>query len=130
NNILLVGAIALVGAFVLDYDQRGYDLGAQLLNFGALFGFMGVNVSALIHYFVRGRDRRLRYLIAPVLGFLICLYLWVSLAWITLLVGVCWLGLGILYGAWRTSWFRKPIDFARINTGEEPAPAATTPVKQ
>ena len=45
NNIMLIGAIALVGAFVLDYDQRGYDLGAQLLNFGALFGFMGVNVS-------------------------------------------------------------------------------------
>ncbi|MCX6915038.1 MAG: APC family permease, partial [Verrucomicrobia bacterium] len=122
NNIKLVGAIALVGAFVLDYDQRGYDLGAQLLNFGALFGFMGVNVSALIHYFVRGRDRRLRYLIAPVLGFLICLYLWVSLAWITLMVGVCWLGLGILYGAWRTSWFRKPIDFARIGADEESTP--------
>jgi amino acid transporter len=132
NNIMLVGAIALVGAFVLDYDQRGYDLGAQLLNFGALFGFMGVNVSALIHYYVRGRDRRLRHLIAPVLGFLICLYLWVSLAWITLMVGVCWLGLGILYGAWRTSWFRKPIDFARIGADEDSPPAATAPesVKQ
>jgi len=125
NNIMLVGAVALLGAFVLDYDQRGYDLGAQLLNFGALFGFMGVNVSALIHYFVRGRDRRWRYLVGPVLGFVICLYLWVSLSWITLTVGVCWLGLGVLYGAWRTSGFRKPIEFARIESDEEPArPAA------
>jgi len=88
---------------------------------------MGVNASALIHYFLRGRDRRLRYLIAPVLGFLVCLYLWVSLSWITLAVGVCWLGLGVLYGALRTSWFRKPMDFARISTDEESTPAATRP---
>jgi len=114
NNIILVGAIALVGAFVLDYDQRGYDLGAQLLNFGALFGFMGVNLSALIHYYVRGRDRRLRHLIPPILGFLICLYLWASLAWITLVIGACWLCAGGLYGAWRTAFFTKPLQFAPI----------------
>jgi len=127
NNIILVGAIALVGAFVLDYDQRGYDLGAQLLNFGALFGFMGVNLSALIHYFIRGRDRRLRHLIAPVLGFVVCLYLWASLAWITLTIGACWLALGVLYGAWRTSGFRKPIEFARIESDGDPArPAEPT----
>src|SRR5436305_9707155 len=63
NNIILVGAISLAGAFCLTYD-----LGAELLNFGALFGFMGVNLSALIHYYVRGRDRRLRQLIPPILG--------------------------------------------------------------
>jgi putrescine importer len=127
NNIMLVGGITLVGSFVLDYHQRGYDMGAQLLNFGALFGFMGVNASALIHYYVRDGERRLRYLIAPVLGFIVCLYLWVSLAWITLTIGACWLGLGVLYGAWRTSWFRRPMDFARISTDEESAPAAPPP---
>jgi len=114
NNIILIGAIALAGAFVLDYDQRGYDLGAQLLNFGALFGFMGVNLSAFVHYFVRGRDRRLRYMIPPVLGFIICFYLWVSLSWITLVIGVCWLCAGALYGAWRTSFFTKPLQFAPL----------------
>jgi amino acid transporter len=119
NNIMLVGGIALVGAFVLDYDQRGYALGAQLLNFGALTGFMGVNLSALTHYFVRGRDRRLRHLVPPILGFLICLYLWVSLARTALWVGMAWLILGVLYGAWRTSWFRKPLPFARIDSGED-----------
>jgi len=114
NNILLVGGIALVGAFVLDYDQRGYDLGAQLLNFGALFGFMGVNLSALIHYYVRGRDRRLRHLVPPMLGFLICLYLWLSLTWLTFIIGAAWLVIGIGYGAWRTAGFTKPLAFARI----------------
>src|SRR5204862_4591235 len=35
NNIILVGAITMVMAFALDYARSGYDLGAQLLNFGA-----------------------------------------------------------------------------------------------
>ena len=116
NNIILVGIIALIGAFTLSYD-----LGAELLNFGALFGFMGVNLSALIHYYVRGRDRRMRQLIPPILGFLVCLYLWVSLKSLTLIIGVCWLIVGVLYGAWRTSFFTRPIQFAPIETEDETA---------
>jgi amino acid transporter len=118
NNVILVGAVALIGALALDFDGKGYDRGAELLNFGALFGFMGVNVSALIHYYVRGRDRRLGQLIPPILGFLICLYLWQSLAWLTLIIGTCWLAVGVLYGAWRTSFFTKPLQFAPIEADE------------
>jgi amino acid transporter len=132
NNIILVGAIALVGAFGLDYNQQGYDMGAQLLNFGALFGFMGVNLSAVLHYYVRGRDRRLRHLVPPILGFLICLYLWASLAWVTMIIGACWLAVGLLYGAWRTAFFTKPIDFAPIESDDDkgtPAPAANQPLE-
>ncbi len=130
NNIILVGAIALAGAFGLDYNQKGYDQGAQLLNFGALFGFMGVNVSAMVHYYFRGRDRRLSQLIPPILGFLICFYLWSSLASITLVIGVCWLVLGVLYGAWRTSFFSKPIEFAPIESDQETTPATAAPKPQ
>jgi len=120
NNIILVGIIALIFAFALELitKGKGYDLGAQLLNFGALFGFMGVNLCALIHYFVRGRDRRIRFLIPPILGFLICLYLWVNLSKLTLIIGASWLCAGILYGAWRTSFFTKPLQFAPIESDE------------
>src|SRR5437867_773254 len=38
NSVLFVGAIALIGAFLLTYQ-----LGAELLNFGAFIAFMGVN---------------------------------------------------------------------------------------
>lgn len=119
NNIILVGAMALLGAFALDYDQRGYDIGAQLLNFGAMFGFMGVNLSALTHYYIRGRDRRLRHLLPPVLGFLICFYLWVNLAGISLIIGACWLALGALYGGWRTRWFTRPLEFASLERADD-----------
>ena len=118
NNVILVGALALMGAFALDYDGKGYDRGAELLNFGALFGFMGVNVSSLVHYYIRGRDRRIRHIVPPILGFLICLYLWISLARITLIIGICWLIAGVLYGAWRTSFFTKPLQFAPIESDD------------
>jgi amino acid transporter len=119
NNIVLVGGIALAGAFLLDYDERGYALGAQLLNFGALAGFMGVNLSALTHYSLRGRDRRLRHLLPPILGFLICFYLWISLARTAQIIGLVWLACGVLYGAWRTGGYRRPL--AMFTAQDEPS---------
>ena len=34
-----------------------YQLGAELLNFGAFIGFMGVNLAAFVRYFVRGSQK-------------------------------------------------------------------------
>lgn len=48
NNVIFVGAIALAGAFVISYG-----LGAEMLNFGALIAFMGVNMAAFVRYHVR-----------------------------------------------------------------------------
>ena len=61
----------------------------------------------------------MRQLIPPICGFLICLYLWVSLKNVTLIIGACWLTVGVLYGAWRTSFFTRPIQFAPIETEDE-----------
>jgi hypothetical protein len=47
----------------------GYQLGAELLNFGASIAFMGVNASAFVHYFVRGERRTLGNFLPPLLGF-------------------------------------------------------------
>ncbi len=49
NNVILVGGIALLGAFLMSYER-----GAELLNFGALIAFMGVNLASLTHYYIRG----------------------------------------------------------------------------
>ncbi len=115
NNIILVGVIVLAGAFLLTYP-----LGAQLLNFGALIAFMGVNVASFVRYFLRSKRKTFGHLIVPVLGFTICLYLWLSLGYKAKIAGLCWLTSGVLYGAYRTSWFRKPLQFVRIENNDEP----------
>jgi len=113
NNILLVGALALVGAFTLTYP-----LGAELLNFGALTAFMGVNVCCFVRYFVRAERKTVANCLSPLLGFGVCLFLWVNLGPKARIAGLAWLAVGVLYGAWRTNWFRKPLEFVRLD-GED-----------
>ena len=48
NNVIFVGVVALAGAFIISYG-----LGAEMLNFGALIAFMGVNLAAFFRYHVR-----------------------------------------------------------------------------
>ena len=111
NNVIFVGVIALLGAFLISYDN-----GAQLLNFGALIAFMGVNLAALMHYYIRGEDRTLGQLIPPVLGFFICLFIWIHLSNLALIAGSIWMIAGIGYGAWKTKGFQEqPGEFRRAS---------------
>jgi putrescine importer len=106
NNVLFVGAIALAGSFFLTYG-----LGVELLNFGALIAFMGVNAAAFLRYFVRASEKKLWNLLPPVLGFFICLGLWWNLSRKAMIVGSIWMVLGIAFGVWKTRGFRTPLDF-------------------
>jgi amino acid transporter len=101
NNVLLIGAACLMGAHLLSYQ-----LGAELLNFGAFIGFIGVNLSALLRYWVRAEEKRILNLLPHLSGLLICVYMWWSLRTPAKAVGLCWLALGLAYGAWRTKGFR------------------------
>jgi putrescine importer len=101
NAVVFVGVVSLVGAFVIDYD-----LGAQMLNFGALIAFMGVNAAALVRYYVREPQKRLRNLIPPALGFVVCLVLWLNLSRTAQIAGSIWMAAGIAFGAWKTRGFR------------------------
>ena len=110
NNVLFLGALTLAGAFVMSFQ-----LAAELLNFGAFIAFMGVNLAALTHYYVRSARKQLRYLAPPVLGFVTCFFIWWGLGSTAKLAGGIWLAFGILYGAIRM----KRLDL-RLQTSEIP----------
>ena len=94
NNVLFVGAIALIGALLVSFDLFSYGLGAEMLNFGALIAFMGVNLAAFVRYYVREKKNSP---IPPLLltALVIVLVLWPGSNWIILaaagaaLVAVC-----------------------------------------
>jgi putrescine importer len=115
NNVLFTGALALAGAFLLPAiagAATGYELGANLLNFGALIAFMGVNAAAFVRYYLRQEKKRLGNLLPPVLGFVICLLLWLNLSPKALIFGAIWMAAGIAFGAWKTQGFRgNLVDF-------------------
>jgi putrescine importer len=45
----------------------------------------------------------------PVLGFLICTFLWINLSRPALELGIVWMAVGISYGAIRTRGFRTKL---------------------
>jgi putrescine importer len=109
NNVMFVGGLALAGAFLLPViagQATGYELGANLLNFGALLAFMGVNASAFVRYYLHEKDKKLINLLPPVLGFVICALLWFNLSTKALIFGSIWMAIGIGFGAWKTKGFR------------------------
>lgn len=104
-NIILVGA---VGMFAVNLSL---ETATSFINFGAFLTFTVVNVCVVVH-FVRQRRRHqkvplLGYLLVPVLGALVDLYLLTQLGPIAIYLGLGWMGLGIIYLAVLTRGFRK-----------------------
>jgi len=114
NNIVAVGAFALVGAALLQFfsDRLGggaYEIGAECLNFGAFVAFMGVNAAAFIHHLRSEKRWNLGAYLVPFLGFAICGFIWYHLQHTALWLGAIWMAAGILYGAIRTRGFRSEL---------------------
>ncbi len=104
-NIALVGILALSGSLYLNLEHAG-----ELLNFGAFLAFMGVNLAAIREYYFRrataGERRFLIDALAPGLGFLFCLAIWLNLPALAKAVGGTWFLAGLIYDAIRTRGFR------------------------
>jgi putrescine importer len=135
NNVIFVGGVALLGAFLLEIvagygtyvhgeealtfgtllkilnGDQAYGLGAEMLNFGALIAFMGVNAAAFVRYFLRAKEKKAWNLLPPFFGFFICLALWLNLSRPAIIVGSIWMAAGIAFGVWKTRWFREPLSF-------------------
>jgi amino acid transporter len=90
NNVLLVGLCTLVGVFLLTYGQ-----GAEMLNFGAFIAFMGVNAAALVHYKFRSKEKVRLPALAPLLGLVVCAFIWLNLGHNAQILGSIWLALGL-----------------------------------
>ena len=118
NNVLFIGAIALVGSGLMElFSARlgggAYEIGAQCLVFGTLIAFMGVNASSLMHLWRhrqgKGMIGLLINLTIPLLGFVICAILWCSVSRASMIMGGLWVVIGIAYGFVRTKGFRSDL---------------------
>ena len=106
NNVIFIGGIVLVGSFFLTFEK-----GIELLNYGALIAFMGVNASSFVHYFLKQPEKKLTHFVLPVVGFFVCLGLWWNLSVPAKILGTIWMAAGIAFGVWKTKWFRVPLSF-------------------
>lgn len=105
NNVLLIGGICLIGALAFSYQ-----LGTELLNYGALLAFMGVNIAAMLQAWKEGRFRLWFPVVVGICGFVTCLFLWLNLGLLARIVGTAWAALGILLWLLRRRYTHLPGD--------------------
>jgi amino acid transporter len=95
NNVLMIGAICLGGALIFSYQ-----LGTELLNYGALLAFMGVNVSSAVLGWRQGRGSQWLPILISLLGFAVCLFIWMNLGPLARIVGTAWALFGLAFWLW------------------------------
>ena len=100
---IFIGVMSIVVSFV------GLDLLAQMLSFGALIGFMMLNLSVVWRFFIKDEENRsfVKHLVSPLLGFIICAYIFTSMTPIAFKVGGSWMLAGFIYLLYRTRFFTK-----------------------
>ncbi|CDQ37816.1 MULTISPECIES: APC family permease [Virgibacillus] len=104
-NILLVGVLALSALFL---DLR---TATSLINVGAFTAFSFVNICVIKNYFKYKKEGSLNFalsnLIGPLIGLGFVLYLWSNLDWYSIIIGLIWALLGVLYLGVSTGLFKK-----------------------
>jgi amino acid transporter len=113
-SVLLMGGIHLLGALVLRYAEA-----AELVNFGALVGFMAVNLCVWRLFFCRQKQRLgsqvILNLVLPYAAFGVCLGIWLNLSRFALSLGALWMAAGLVYLAVLTRGFRKALTDLKLN---------------
>lgn len=94
-GILLMGIVGILGSFLLQFA-----LVSELVSFGALFGFICVNLSVFVHYYLKNRSGNrsiLTHLVFPFIGILVCVFILLGLSTPAKVAGLGWMALGIIY---------------------------------
>jgi amino acid transporter len=108
--LALTAAVTLVTGLVM-VDQL--ELLTSMVSFGALLGFLLLQVSVVAHFVFRERSRNwLRYLVVPAIGFAIIAYVLWNAEVNAKTAGGIWMSLGLLVFA-TLKFRRRPANLAR-----------------
>jgi amino acid transporter len=107
NNVLLIGAICLCGALIFSYQ-----LGTELLNYGALLAFMGVNLASILRGWRTGKLAQWFPMLLSLGGLATCALLWWNLGPLAKTVGTGWALMGVLLWIVRRNITSLPGDAA------------------
>lgn len=117
--IIIVGLIGAFGALFLPLD-----IVASVISFGALVAFGFVNAAVIKLYWIdlrkRGTKAVFAYLVAPLIGLGMTIWLWTSLSSTTLIAGAIWVAVGIVLLAVLTGGFRRKPPVVDFREEESP----------
>jgi amino acid transporter len=85
----------------------------NVVSYGALIGFILINLTVIWRLYIRNEDKSVgaffTYVVSPVLGIAVSLWIFSSLGWLSWTVGTIWLVLGLGIVVWQTQLFRKEL---------------------
>lgn len=99
NAAITTGMIALVTAIFVPITTI-----LMFLNYGAVTAYGLLNLSAIIYFAVKLKRTNtfrniLAYVVSPLIGFIICGFVWSGFDQTTIIAGICWMIVGIAVGA-------------------------------
>lgn len=108
KNILLVSVIACSGIFYADNLVGA----AELVSFGCILGFIMVNISVFMHFYVhkgmrQGAKNKLKYLILPLIGAIILIIAFLFIGTGAKILGGIWFVIGFIYLLIKTKGFKE-----------------------
>src|SRR5262245_30189038 len=124
HAVLIVGIVSLLAVkFTLEFV-------ASMINFGALIAFTVVNLTVIVFYAIRMKQRNtpmeiFRNIVLPFIGMCLTGVLWINLHFEALRNGLIWLAIGITLLLYMTRGFREPLT---MKIGVETLAEEGTPV--
>jgi len=104
-NLMFIGIIGVIGIFM------NVSTSTSFINFGAFISFAFVNLSVIVFYFVKLKQRqgmkRITYFTIPLIGMILDICLFISLDKHALILGTVWTSIGFIYLICLTRGFSK-----------------------
>lgn len=119
NATLLTALVSLALGIYMASRDDGITLLSTLVNFGALTAFLVLHVSVVSHYLIRNKSRNYwSHLAAPLIGFLILLYVVINAQVAAQTLGFVWLAIGAVLLVVLIATGRRP-DLSVIEHAEQ-----------
>ena len=107
--VAAIGIVSVISLLAIVIDLAVLS---NMISFGALFAFSFVNLSVFVHFYIRRHERSgaavLNNLVLPLVGVGLTLWLWTSLSSQTFVIGLSWLGVGVVLLLVITRFFTRP----------------------
>ena len=119
NATLLTAVVSLALGIYMASRDDGITLLSTLVNFGALTAFLVLHVSVVSHYLIRNKSRNYwSHLVAPLIGFVILLYVVINAQVAAQTLGFVWLAIGVVLLVVLIATGRRP-DLSVIEHAEQ-----------
>ena len=107
--LILIGVLSMICAMLFTVPEL-----SRLVNFGAITSFIMLNISVIWFFFVKEQRRSgmdlVNYLVYPLAGTLILLYVWSGFDHLTQILGFSWLAVGIVFGYIKSKGYKEVPD--------------------